>query len=1078
MPNIKKILLLTVIYITTVVHGFGLSLQTGQIIQLAKGSYTLEDLLQKLEKIPTLKVSYNTASLPMEAVILVEKDSPTLLELIAYVGKTGKVEVVVNDIYLVFRSVKNEKKFKLSGIVTDTENGEPLPGVNIYNKGTGHGVVTNVHGEYFMVVAAGEHNFVFSFIGFSPHEKSLFLDSDKILNVQMILQKTVLAEIQITAQRKFFGNMDYGRDISTISSKEIGKLSTSNASDILHARIAGVWATKTSGAPGDHQKIRIRGQNSLFTSAEPLYVIDGVPVPIVNLSSLGIADLNINDIENVSVLKDASSTALYGFQGGNGVVLIDTKKGSKERLSLSYKTGVQWFSNFYDLVSSKEQLEMFNEAQKRKIVFVRNFYPSYTDSLCSNNRQEEIFSPAMSQEYQLSGGGTIGKTNYFLSGNFTNQSGVMNNAEYKRYNFSGRIGRSLGKRIVVNLAYRGSRQMNNNNQDEYLGNRLLFDGISTSPCLECTPDTLLYNYSIANRTPNKRIFYNYDRFYIGANPKSIIADNTHSLGITTHAVNGQARFQITRDLSMDFMESYMLHHSDYFLSSPYKVKSNEDVILINHQFNISYNKEIGNQKVGALLAFRKYKDNLWWEVDSMSSSLPDHYLLKNSMAAYGKKGSVLRDLTSYIGHVSYNFSNIIFLSAVANISRVEEGVYVDYYHLFPSLAFSIDFAKLKLFNKVSWLDQLNLYANAGESGNYPLSGLSNDLFEDFVNTSGQVTGLYPAIDQLANHHLKHESTSEWDIGLKSSFLKQRFAFSAVYFEKNIRNLIIQRDIPQYYGGGKTYLNIGGIAVHGIELGIDATLVETKHFTWYNQFNISGSTQVITKLHDNNDLTFSSNDLLMPSFTIREGEPIGNIYGYKILGRWNEADDQSESRSYIEKGGMKFFNADSTNKGINETDKVVIGNSIPNYTWNLNNVFQFRDFSIDIIWYAAIGAKKFNATRAATIMTGVNREANTYIYDSLTIIKERIFYESSEFIEDASFIKLKTLSITYNLPKKLFGLVKCNVALSAENLLTFTRYKGYDPEATIFTDNNFSDNAVDRGAYPNPKAVYGTIQLKF
>jgi TonB-dependent starch-binding outer membrane protein SusC len=176
--------------------------------------------------------------------------------------------------------------------------------------------------------------------------------------------------------------------------------------------------------------------------------------------------------------------------------------------------------------------------------------------------------------------------------------------------------------------------------------------------------------------------------------------------------------------------------------------------------------------------------------------------------------------------------------------------------------------------------------------------------------------------------------------------------------------------------------------------------------------------------------------------------------------------------------LKLLNADTSDKKFNEKDMVIIGNSLPRYTWNFSNTFTYKSFSIDMQWYAVIGANKFNATRAASIMTGTNREVNSYIADTIKAIKTKEFYQSSEFVDDASFIRLKTLTVNYSPSKKFFGYALISLSLSFENILTFTKYNGYDPEATIYTDNNFSDNAIDKGAVPNPKSVYFTVGLTF
>ena len=218
--------------------------------------------------------------------------------------------LLANGLFLFAQKTVNT--VQVSGYVSATENNEKIVGVNVYQKGNTNGTVTNENGYYSLQLPEGNAVVVYSFIGYKTQEKSIILKDNKKLNVALEANEEFLEEIKVVSQRKFFGNMDYGREIPTVKSAEIEKINSTNASDILHGRLAGVWATKTSGAPGDQQKIRIRGQASFFSSAEPLYVIDGVPVPIVNLSSLGIGDLNMHDIESVTVLKDASSTALYG----------------------------------------------------------------------------------------------------------------------------------------------------------------------------------------------------------------------------------------------------------------------------------------------------------------------------------------------------------------------------------------------------------------------------------------------------------------------------------------------------------------------------------------------------------------------------------------------------------------------------------------------------------------------------------------------------------------------------------------------------------------------------------------------
>jgi len=627
-------------------------------------------------------------------------------------------------------------------------------------------------------------------------------------------------------------------------------------------------------------------------------------------------------------------------------------------------------------------------------------------------------------------------------------------------------------------------QDNLNNQDEYYGNRLLFEGINKPPCIECIPDSLFYNPN-TGETRQRAYIYDYASLNDIETPESIIDNNYRELNIYSHNISAFARLQIAEHLGMDFMESIMIrnsfynsdfdYYSSYLSKSSANFKSSENVILFNHQFNVNYNNSFGKNNLGLVAACRLYNDNLWWEVDSMNKYLPAHYYLKNSMASYGLKGSVLRSLNSFIGHLSYNYRNTYFLSAVANVSNVKEGLYTHYYNLFPSLAVSWELAQEKPLRVISWLNHLNLYINWGQSGNYPLNGLSNDLFEEILFTD-TATSKYPAVSQFANHKLKHENTAETDFGIKSSFFNERLNINASYFFKKISNQIIMRDIPYYYGGGKMYLNIGCITIAGIEIGIESVPVQTQKFTWLLKFNFSATEQEVKKLADGEPMLFKDYDLLFPDFVIKEGDPLGNIYGYQCLGRWTKADDINRNRSYIKNGGMKYLNADSSNRFLNSKDKVIIGNSIPDYTWNFSSYFQYGNFSLDLNWYAVWGVDKFNATRAAGYITNNNPEIIPFIADSVQL--RSIFYESSAFIDDASFIRLKTIILGYEPDRKLLNRFGWKFSMGLENMLTFTSYKGFDPEATIFTDNNFSDNAIDRGAYPNPKGFFASITLIF
>jgi TonB-linked SusC/RagA family outer membrane protein len=971
----------------------------------------------------------------------------------------------------------SNSQYSIKGTVIDSTSNEAMPGVTVLLKYSNKGTVTDVNGSYEFNSSPGEYILIFSFIGYETKEVKIELNRN--LSFTTVLSPVIkyIQEIKITGQRKFFGNVEYGRDIPSISTKEIKKLNTNNASDILHARVAGVWATKTSGSPGDHQKIRIRGQASFYSSSEPLYVVDGVPIPIVNMSSLGIADLNLYDIDNVSVLRDASSTALYGFQGGNGVVLIDTKKGGKNEISFSTKFGNQWFDNFYDLMGTKEFLENLKLAKTTVPSNIEKFYPPMSDTIKSDDWQDMVFKNALSKDYQLSLSGSAGKNksmSYYVSGSYADQDGILPQVNYKRYTAMAHMGKTW-KKLAVDLSYRGSVQFNKNNQDLYGGNPLTYNVVANSPCLRSTPDSLI----MGNGGPNVRVFSPSDIFNIQNSLEYYLKNYHHKLDIRTHDFSASGRIQLNEHLSLNALASIMLRKSYYdYTQNSFTYKSDEDIILVDHQYNVSYLNNFGNHNVSFVAAYRYYTDNIWWKVDSTTGNQSIAYL-RNSMGAYSNNGSVIRSIGSYVGNASYDFRKTFFFSLITNFSRIKEGVYIDYSFLFPSAAFSWDLSRHFPLNQITWINNFSLFTNWGKSGNYPLNGLGNDLYSTTRSFMGDVVTNNTYIRQLANHNLKHESTEETDFGINGIFFNKRLNINFTLYNKNISQLILQREIPEYYGSGMQFTNVGEINVKGKEISITATPVNTDKFLWSFNFNLSQTEQLITKMYDSLSIYILDmfGDMNTPMFRIKKGFKIGDIYGYKTFGRWKATDDK-KNKLYINRYGIKYYNPDTSSRDIDINDKVILGNSIPTITWNFSNTFQYKSFSIDMVWYAVLNIQKFNLTRAGTYITGVNREIKSYVEDSIGAIRGGDFYQTTEFCEDASFIRLKTLTLTFAPEKKILQKINYHISLSIENILTITKFKGYDPEATTYTDNNFSDNAFDRGVVPNPKAFYITAGINF
>ncbi len=1055
-------------------------------IDIREGTYLLSNVLEQIDQVPGVNIIYNSNDLPLDQEIIITSHVATIKEILDFINANSALEYLIKDEYIIIKKRKLEKEYKITGIIRSNDNNDIMIGVNIYDKKSMKGGISNATGEYTISYPPGNYRLIYRYLGYKIKEIYVNLYNDIELDVVLCSEEKEIEEVKITAQRQFFGDMDVGRTIVTVKAKEIENLNTNNASDILHARLPGVWATKVSGAPGDHQKINVRGINSILVSTDPLYIVDGVPVPIVNLTSLGIADVNINDIEDVIVLKDASSTALYGYQGGNGVVIITTKRGGEPKINFSTKYGIQYFDNQYNFMNTKDFLNSIAKADKLfgyDSTLIKK-YPEYSDSISNTDWQEAIFRTGVVKEYQLSASGALKNIKYYTSGNIFNHEGIIENSSYDKYSFITNLSKTFYKRLSVELLYKGSKQNNKNNLDSYLGNNLIFEGINKPPCLR----DIQYKFNSSYNEDEIKIVHYYEPLLRGDDTDSLITQETRMLDITSNSIHSKAKFRIIDNLFFNASSSvslkkynitseinrYMYNRDNNYLSTT------ENYIILNKQFNFTYNKNFELNEFNLITGYRDYKDNVYWKVDSLTIDIQsltnqENIYSRYSLAKFGENGAVIRQIRSFIGHFNYNYNKKYFLSIALNYDFLKEGRYVNTKDFFPSIALNWDMAEEFWFDNINWINNFNFYVNWGKVGNYPLNGLSNDLYKRSSYAYNWDTIHFGAsISQLSNHNIEHEKIEEVNYGTEINLFKDRLKFNIDLYHKTNSDLILQYDAPLYYGGGRVFVNVGEMMNYGQEYTFELIPVSTSNILWQAKFSLSKNQQKINKL-SNDTLYYYNDDILIPDFIIEDGEELGGIYGYKYLGKWNSEIDNSDN-DYVRDENLIYLNSDKESMKLTDEDKVKIGKTIPDLTFNWYNSIKYKAFNIDFLWYGVIGVDKYNATKAASIMAGVNREAHTLIMDTIQGIESSVFYESSYFIDDASFIRLKNLTFSYEPKAKLFKYANIKLSLSFENIVTITKYTGYDPEATIYTDNGFSDYAIDRGAYPNPKAIYFKLGL--
>jgi TonB-dependent starch-binding outer membrane protein SusC len=1058
-------------------------------IDISKGDYSLEEILNKLENETGYSITYNSNELPLNSIINIDPGSPSLGKLLELIEEQAFVQYQIKNSYIILRNKRNISKYTLQGYITDKETGESLVGANIFIPKDFIGSISDIQGHFSLRIPPGDYLLSVSYMGYEKKQLNLLLNEDKQLNIELEPVKVLIGEVNIVSQKNYFGNLNAGRSIASIDAEEFDNMNMNNVADILHAREPGVWTTKTSGAPGDHERIRIRGIHSIYSAVDPLYVVDGVPIPNINIASLGVNDINIHDIERVTILKDISSAAIYGFQGGNGVVMIDTKKGNENSVNFTSRFGVQQFNKFYSLMNTKQFLSTINAYSAYHDPALNIYYPAYSDTLSDTNWQKEFFHPGVVQEYLLSLSGSPHALHYYFSGSYFNQQGVIANSAYTKYTFLMNLGSTFYKRITIGLNYHTGMQLNSNNLDTYMGNSQVLRAIDQSPCANSTPDSLIYNLS---GQPFSRTYYPYSIFLGRTNADSLFQQNSKKLNINSHSASVSINVHLAKNLYLDASGSLCYRKHEYeskaslYWNGDYKgyLANHEKYYYTSERLFLLYSNDVGKHEFSFAGGIRSYRDRAVWETDSADANFSyssgiDELFIRNSLIREGAQGDINRKINSLVGNFTYTFNKKYTLSIASDYDRLEEGKFSRPKVVFPSLAINWDLSREPFINQLNWIDLCNIYVNWGKAGNFPLSTLAGGMFESIPYVFGDsLSGAPSSLSLVTNYRLKHEEMEEFNYGLHFSALDKRIEVDANFFKRYDRNLIVQGQLPDYAGGGSSYLNIAQMDGSGKEFGLELIPVYRSKITWFTRIGYSQFHQVVRKLNSDKEIPFNNTDALIPSLLISEGQELGNIIGYKYLGVWTKEDAQNQSSQYFETDGLKYWNYDTTSSSKTPNDRVIIGNSIPDYTWSWYNSFTMKQFSFDFLWYAVIGFSKYNATRASTYMAGVNSDLINMVNDSVNAFSHLTVYESSFFVEDASFIRLKYITLSYHPSRKLWKSVDLSLSLSLENLITITSYTGYDPEATIYTGNSFTDNAVDRGAYPSPKAAYVSIALKF
>lgn len=964
----------------------------------------------------------------------------------------------------------------ISGVVTN-EKGAPLNGASVSIKGTDKGAVTDNEGRFVIKGTNVNANsiLVISFIGYETKEVAVSGQSNFSVSLKEAegkLEETIV--IGYGTQRR----SDLTGSITTLSSKSYKDQPVLNVSSALQGRVAGVAVTNNSGAPGGAVKIRIRGANSVNANNDPLYVVDGIA-----LSSIGLSEINVNDIESMEILKDASATAVYGSRGANGVILITTKSGKSGDAKIEYN-GFMSFNKpmkKYDLMDAVTYANVANTTAGVDVFPDPNSFAGK-----STDWQSLIFDNSVSQSHQLSLTGGTENARYYVSGFYIDQDGLLINSNQKKFGLRSNIDVKLSKKINFGAyIYAGRINSHNNSDIGYKGNPVMGS-------VTWAPTEPLYD------APGQ-----YNRFGISpiwSNPFMTIternSDNFSNVGV----FNGKLKYTITdwltlnvnAGLDMYTSKSAFLNNEWISPGNPASGQSSSESYTFQNSNNLTFHKIFGKHNLTAT-AVMEATSNKYNSFNALGSGLASisngYYNLGLNAAQSISSGYSNWSLLSYMGRVAYSYNDKYLLTATVRRDGSSKFQTNNRWSNFPSFSFGWKLSNEKFISDLDIFSNLKLRIGWGITGNQAIGPYSTlGLLTSTTFSYGTPT-LYQGytLGNPATPDVKWETSKQLNVGLDVGLFNSRLNISADYYNKNTTDLLLFTRIANYDGGGSYLKNIGKVNNKGFELMIDATPLKNRDFVWSAGFNISTNQNKVVSLGNDSMLVrpFIAGGLISTEIqVVKTGQPLGAFY----LIPW-EGVYQADKGNY--KAGDSKYTDVNGNNSVGFEDRVISGTATPKFQWGFNNNLTFKNFELNIFVQGAHGNKIFNATYAATAVPTADvkfitlAEAANYWTPSNTASlwanpgsKNKSWVESTQFLQDGSYVRLKNVSLSYIFGKSLLKLASAKIYISAQNMATITNYKGFDPEATSTLASSDADAGIDAGAYPSPKTFTVGLQLKF
>lgn len=974
------------------------------------------------------------------------------------------------------------QQHSVKGTVTD-QNGLPVIGMAVLEQGTTNGVVTDVDGAYSITVSSPQATLEFNALGYETVVEQV--GGRAVIDVVSSEEATAL-EGAVAIGYGSVRKQDLTTAVSVVSNDDMKLRPVSEASGFIQGKVAGVQVQQTSGLPGGGMTVRIRGASSIASSNDPLYVVDGVPV---GEGSSAIAYLSPNDIESMSILKDASSAAIYGSRAANGVVLITTKQGKVSagpQINFSGYVGLSNVTKTYDVLNVEQYKDLMDEIGAATLP---DGLKDETDWF------KETYKTGISQNYQLSVSNGNDKIRYYIGGGYTDEEGIIDVAYNRRYNFKASVDSDLYDWISVgtNIAY-----------SSYRTNGIISGtGSNRAGVVLSVINTPTYAKIWDEENPN----WYWTNFY-GANlttPAENMArtennynqtDRLLMTGYATIKFNRNLNFKSTVTMDRRWTHDYSFLdpiHTSYGRTQHGEASSTraddmrmvyDNILTYNNTWNGVHNFEA----MGGTSATTSRWENLSGSRNYFS---PDYNNVIWGLNG-GNKGGLRGQsqgyaewaIMSYLGRVSYNYDSKYYITAnirADGSSKLAPGHKWGY---FPSVSAAWRISAEPWMQDASWISDLKLRAGWGQSGNQ--SGLADYAWVQQYSTNyydWTAEGYEESVPTLGgksnigNKDLTWETTTQTNVGVDLSILDGRVNFTLDGYYKYTRDMLMNVPLPSPYPS--IYRNEGEMSNWGLEFAVSSTNIDRNDLLWTTDFNISMNRNRLEKLELQQVYYYTQTSEALSEYVVRmtPGQPLSMFWGYKALG----VDPET---------GMMIYEDLNGDDKINSSDKQYIGNANPLFTFGMTNTISWKKFNLSFLITGSVGNDIYNASKIEMVgmYNGSNQITDVLrrwkVPGQVTDIPKAGELDnlraSTRWVEDGSYLKIKNITLSYDFSgpwlREKLNISRIQPYITLNNMITFTNYSGYDPEMSQYT--SATSMGIDWGTYPNVKTVTFGVNVDF